>query len=135
VPRTCLALVVIPRFACPFVVIPQRSGGICFSRLRAQPDGVQNGKPQNNLRKRGVFFTAGKSASFPPHSPHITPRFHHQNTTSRHPLFPKHLKNTNKKAKPWLSPGLNFFPQKYPKTIARQTVPEPAPQATVRPAP
>jgi hypothetical protein len=44
---------------------------------------------KNNSQKVGVFFEAEKCGAKTPHPPCISPRFDHQNTTSKHAIFPQ----------------------------------------------
>jgi len=49
----------------------------------------KGGSPKNKSQKPGAFFHPEKVTLKTPRLPRIPPRFHHQNTTSKHPFFTK----------------------------------------------
>jgi len=49
----------------------------------------QNGSPENKPGIRVTYFNTQDMAAVRPHSPHITPQIHHQNTMLCRPFFPK----------------------------------------------
>jgi hypothetical protein len=62
------------------------------------------------IQKHGVFFGAENHDVKTPYPPRIPPRSHHQNTTPKHPLFPKHPSKTQQNNRnPVSHHARNFF--------------------------
>jgi hypothetical protein len=73
-----------------------KNGHIYIESRAIKPDS-QNGKPQNKLKKSGVFFVDGKRAS----KPHDSPPLHHKFTIQKpHKCTHFLRKPTQKTAKP-----------------------------------
>jgi hypothetical protein len=64
---------------------------------------------KNISQKRGVFFVHQKHVANAPRLPRISPRSHHQKTTSRTRYFPKYPQNKGKTKIPAPEPAAIFF--------------------------
>jgi hypothetical protein len=71
--------------------IPKPAKYYSFPR---QPTAQETTPLENKVENRGVFLAAQKFIALHPHQPRVSPQSHHQNTTTKQALFPKHPSKT-----------------------------------------
>jgi hypothetical protein len=73
---------------------PQNTSKYTVFQGNQPPERQHRSPSKNKVQNRGAFLAAKKFIASSPPQPRIPPQTHHQNTTPKHPLFPKHPSKT-----------------------------------------